>query len=65
MPDLSGRMAAALTRGVQQEEGYYATIKHFACNNQEENRNAVSSNVSERALREIYLQGFSIAVREG
>ena len=64
-PCLSGRMAAALNRGVQQEEGFYVTIKHFACNNQEENRNAVSSNVSERALREIYLQGFSIAVREG
>ena len=64
-PYLAGQMAAALCRGVQQEEGYYATIKHFACNNQEENRNAVSSNVSERALREIYLRGFSIAVREG
>ena len=64
-PYLSGQMAAALCRGVQREEGYYATVKHFACNNQEENRNAVSSNVSERALREIYLKGFSIAVRQG
>jgi len=64
-PLLSGRMAAAISRGVQQEDGYYVTVKHFACNNQEENRNTVSSNVSERALREIYLKGFSIAVREG
>lgn len=64
-PRLAGAMAAALTRGVQQEEGYYVTIKHFACNNQEENRMAVSSNVGERALREIYLRGFEEAVRAG
>ena len=41
------------------------TMKHFACNNQEDHRNTVSSNVSERALREIYLRGFRIAVEEG
>ncbi len=64
-PRLTGAAAAALTRGVQQEEGFYVTIKHFACNNQEENRTAVSSNVGERALREIYLRGFETAVREG
>ena len=64
-PLLTGRMAAAVTRGVQQEEGYYATIKHLACNNQEESRSTMSSNVGERALREIYLQGFAIAVRQG
>lgn len=64
-PRLSGSMAAAITRGVQQEEGFYVTVKHFACNNQEDNRNAVSSNLSERALREIYLRGFEISVREG
>ena len=64
-PRLAGAMAAALTRGVQQEDGYYVTIKHFACNNQEENRMAVSSNVGERALREIYLRGFEEAVRAG
>ena len=64
-PRLSGLMAAAITRGVQQEDGYYVTVKHFACNNQEENRNKVSSNLSERALREIYLRGFETAVREG
>ncbi len=64
-PFLTGEMAAAITRGVQQEEGYYVTVKHFACNNQEDNRNRVSSNVSERALREIYLKGFQRAVRAG
>ena len=64
-PRLSGCMAAAITKGVQQEEGYYVTVKHFACNNQEENRNKVSSNLSERALREIYLRGFEITVCEG
>ena len=64
-PFLTGEVATALTLGVQQEEGYYVTVKHFACNNMEENRNAVSSNVSERALREIYLRGFERTVRNG
>jgi len=64
-PFLTGAMAVAITRGVQQEPGFYVTIKHFACNNQEDHRNTVSSNVSERALREIYLRGFKMAVREG
>ena len=64
-PFLAGSLCAALTRGVQREEGFYVTVKHFACNNQEDNRNKVSSNVSERALREIYLTAFMIAVKEG
>ena len=64
-PFLAGTMAAALTRGVQQEAGFYVTVKHFACNNQEDNRNYVSSNLSERALREIYLRPFEWTVREG
>lgn len=64
-PYLTGKLAAAMTRGVQQEEGYYVTVKHFACNNQEDNRMGVSSNVSERALREIYLRAFERTVREG
>ena len=64
-PVLAGSMAAAITRGVQQEDGFYVTVKHYACNNQEDNRNKVSSNVGERALREIYLRGFEICIREG
>lgn len=64
-PFLAGSLAAALTRGVQCEEGYYVAVKHFACNEQEDNRNKVSSNVSERALREIYLRPFELAVRRG
>lgn len=61
-PFLSGELAAAVANGVQEQEGCYATLKHFACNNSEEERNLSSSNLSERALREIYLKGFGIAV---
>ena len=60
----AGRIAAAITAGVQAYPGAAVTIKHFACNNQEDNRRGVSSIVSERALREIYLKGFETAVRE-
>ena len=60
----AGIIAAAITLGVQATPGAAVTIKHFACNNQEDNRRGVSSTVSERALREIYLKGFEIAVRQ-
>lgn len=63
-PFLSGIIASSITKGVQSHEGCYVTIKHFCCNNQEDNRYYSSSNVDERALREIYLKGFEIAVRD-
>ena len=63
-PLVSGKFAAAITKGVQKNRGCYVTLKHFCCNNQEDNRNKTNVNVNERALREIYLKGFEIAVKE-
>lgn len=63
-PLVTGKIAAAQLQGMN-SYGVTGTIKHFACNSQEHKRNMVEAVVSERALREIYLRGYEIAVKEG
>ena len=62
-PYLAGNMAGSYVKGIQ-SNGISACLKHFACNSQEEKRMTLNSVVDERALREIYLTGFEIAVKE-
>lgn len=63
-PYLSGRMAVSYIKGVQAEK-VIATVKHYACNNQEWERGSINVIVDERALREIYLPAFEAAIKEG
>lgn len=63
-PLISGLMAAAITEGVQKHPGCGTTIKHYAANNKELNRYTNDSQVSERAMREIYTKGFGICVNK-
>ncbi len=63
-PFLAGQMVAPLIQGIQ-SQGVLATVKHFACNNQEWDRHNISSEVDERTLHEIYLPAFKAAVQQG
>lgn len=63
-PVLTATMARAITAGVQQDSRCAVTIKHYCCNNQEDNRMKSSSEINERALREIYLKAFKLTLRD-
>ncbi|MGX8686913.1 MAG: glycoside hydrolase family 3 protein [bacterium] len=63
-PILTGLMGASAVQGVQKTPGAGVSVKHFCCNNQEEDRPVTNATVSERALREIYWKGFEICVRK-
>jgi len=62
-PYISGMIAAYVTKGVQDHKNAFVTLKHYAANNKETNRSFNSSNMSERAFREIYLKGYEITIK--
>ena len=62
-PILAGFTAASLINGIEEVKGHYAVIKHFACNNLEYKRNTISANLSNNALKDIYLKPFEIAIK--